>query len=72
MNDKKMFPAANQSVEVFSGLGGLVVIHSAASAKGPVFNSPPPSTENILDLILVPLHWQSSSVGYALYGCNKL
>ena len=29
-------------------------------------------SENILDLILGPLHRQASSVGYALYGCNKL
>ena len=32
----------------------------------------PRSPEHIWDLILGPLHWKASSVGYALYGCNKL
>ena len=52
------------------GLDGLVTIHSAASAKGPGFNSP--VAQAYLRLILRPLHWQASSVGYAQYGCNKL
>ena len=48
----------------FRGLGGLVVIHSVASAKGLGFNSP--VAKYIRDLILVPLQWQASSVGYSL------
>ena len=52
------------------GLDDLVVIHSAAGEKGPGFNSP--VAQHIWDLTLRPLHRQASSVGYALYGCNKL
>ena len=50
--------------------GGRVVKHSAAGAKGPWFNSP--VARAFLIFNLGPQHWQASSVGYALYGCNKL
>ena len=52
------------------GLGGLVVTHLASGAKGPGFNFL--VARDYLDLILGSLNWQASSVGYALYGCNKL
>ena len=57
-------------VNIIIGQGGLVVMHSAASAKGPGFNSP------VARAYLRFISWAStlaaSSVGYALYGCNKL
>ena len=46
---------------VYRGMGCVVVTHSAAGVP-----------EHIWDSILWPLHWLASSVGYALYGCNKL
>ena len=49
--------------QVIEGLGGLVVMHSAACAKGP--GSIPRLPEYIRDLILGPLHRQASSAGYA-------
>ena len=55
---------------MYGGRGGLMIKHSVAGMKGPGLNFWLP--EHILDLILVPLLWQSSSVGCGLYGCNKL
>ena len=54
---------------VHYGLGGLVVTDSAAGSKDR--GSIPRSPEHIWDLILGPLHWQASGVGYALYGCTQ-
>ena len=54
----------------FICLSDLVVTHSANRVNGTGLI--PWSLEHIWDLILVTLHWQASTVGYALYVFKKL